>query len=234
MYQNLVVLDKTKHKDLKINPLTDLYFAKQSKFLPVTAQESAQIGSTFPIVFTGDETPSLICVISLGAGNLAINDDNKWITNYVPTHLRKYPFAIAGTKENPEQKIILIDEPSPLFSKTEGKALFNENGEQTETLNHAINFLSTHENQIKITANVAKIISESGILEEREISIGEGDEKKVLVDGFKVVNKDKLNRLSDAVLAEWVRKGIISLIDAHLKSLDNIQTLFNIAHQRQQ
>ena len=93
--------------------------------------------------------------------------------------------------------------------------------------------MSAHENEAIVTNNVAKVIAQSGILEDREISVGEGDEKKVLVNGFKVVSREKLNALSDDVLADWVRKGIITLIDAHLKSLDNIQTLFNIAHQRQ-
>jgi len=234
MYKNLVVLDKNKHKDLKVSNLTNLEFAKDSSFIPITAVEASAVGTSFPIVFSSDETPILIGLISLGGGNLAINDENKWIASYVPSHFRKYPFAIAGTKENPEQKIILIDEGSELFSTTDGEALFDENGSQTETLDHAIKFLSEHEKQSIVTANVAKVIGESGILEDREISIGEGEEKKILIDGFKVVDREKLNKLSDEVLADWVRKGIISLIDAHLKSLDNIQTLFNIAHQRQQ
>ena len=72
-----------------------------------------------------------------------------------------------------------------------------------------------------------------GILEDREISVGEGEEKKVLVNGFKVVNREKLNALSDDILADWVRKGIIAMIDAHLKSLENIQTLFEIVQKRQ-
>ncbi len=86
---------------------------------------------------------------------------------------------------------------------------------------------------MRVTLNVAKIIAQSGILEAREISVGEGDEKKVLVNGFKVVSREKLNALSDDILADWVRKGIISMIDAHLKSLENIQTLFEIAQKRQ-
>ncbi|PHS55934.1 MAG: hypothetical protein COB17_10650 [Sulfurimonas sp.] len=233
MYKNLVVLDKEQHKDLKISPLDDLSFAKSTAFVPVIANEVAQIGSAFPVVFTGDENPSLVSVVSLGGDSLAINAEGKWITPYVPSFLRKYPFSLASTQDKPEQKVILIDEESSVFSKSKGKQLFKKNGEQSETLEHAINFLTTHENQAIVTANVAKLISDSGILEDREISVGEGDEKKVLVNGFKVVDREKLNALSDDILADWVRKGIISMIDAHIKSLDNIQTLFNIAHQRQ-
>jgi len=233
MYKNLVVLDKVQHKELKINPLEDLSFAKQTAFVPVVANEVALVGAGFPVVFTADEKPSLVSLVSLGGESLAINAENKWITSYVPSFFRKYPFSLASTKENPDQKVILIDEDSSLFSKSKGKQLFKKSGEQSETLSHAIEFLTTHENQMIVTANVAKQIADSGILEDREISVGEGEEKKVLVQGFKVVNREKLNALSDDILADWVRKGIIGLIDAHLKSLDNIQALFNIAHQRQ-
>jgi len=233
MYKNLVVLDKEQHKDLKINPLEDLSLARQTAYVPVLANEVALVGAGFPVVFTGDEKPSLISLVSLGGESLAVNADGKWISSYVPSYFRKYPFSLASTQENPEQKVILIDEESPLFSKSKGKQLFKKDGEKSETLTHAIDFLTTHENQMIVTQNVAKVIADSGILEDREISVGEGDEKKVLVNGFKVVDREKLNALSDDILADWVRKGIISMIDAHLKSLDNIQTLFNIAHQRQ-
>ena len=233
MYKNLVVLDKEQHKELKISPLENLSFAKQTAFVPVIANEVALVGAAFPIVFTADKKPSLVSLVSLGGESLAINAEGKWMTSYVPSYFRKYPFSLASTQDNPEQKVILIDEESPLFSKSKGKQLFKKSGEQSETLSHAIKFLTNHENQANVTANVAKLIADSGILEDREISVGEGDEKKVLVQGFKVVDKEKLNALSDDILADWVRKGIITMIDSHLKSLDNIQTLFNIAHKRQ-
>ena len=233
MYKNLVVLDKEKHKSLKISSLDTLSFAKSMNFIPLVANEVALVASAFPVVFTADEEPSIITLISLGSDSLAINQEGKWIAPYIPSYLRKYPFALAATKENPEQKVILIDEESPLFSKSKGKQLFKKNGEQSETLTHAIDFLRTNENQMIVSKNVAKVIAQSGILENREVSVGEGDEQKVLVNGFKIVNRDKLNALSDDVLADWVRKGIIGVIDAHLNSLTHIDTLFKLAMQKQ-
>jgi len=233
MYKKLVVLDKEKHKSLKINPLENLNFAKKNSFVPVTALETALVGAAFPVVFTSGEHTSLVALVSLGGESLAINAEGKWITQYVPSFFRKYPFSLGSTKENPEQKVVLIDEESPLFSKTKGKQLFKKNGEQSEVLEHAIKFLTQAEQQMDITKNIAKLISDAGILEDREIAVGEGDEKQILVNGFKVVDREKLNALSDDILADWVRKGIISFIDAHLKSLEHIETLFKIAHQRQ-
>ena len=234
MFKNLEVLDKEKHSDLKINPLSDLNFAKQSPFIPVVANESAIVGNTFPVVFTAEENSSLVALVSLGTDSLAINNEGKWITQYIPSFLRKYPFSLASTKENTEQKVILIDEGSSLFSKSKGKQLFKKSGEQSETLENAIKFLTANEQQVITTKNIINEIVKSGILEDRDISVGEGDEKKVLVNGFKIVDREKLNALSDDILASWVKRGIITFIDAHLKSLDNIQTLFNLASQRQQ
>lgn len=233
MYKNLVLLDKEQHKELKLSPLENLSYAKDTAFIPVLANEVVLVGASFPVVFTGGKIPSLVSIVTLGGDSLAINADGKWITNYVPSYLRKYPFSLGSTKNNPEQKVILIDEESSLFSKSKGKQLFKKNGEQSDMLSHAIEFLTSHETGSVVTASIVKDIVDSDILEEREISVGEGDEKKVLVNGFKVVDREKLYALSDDILADWVRKGVITMIESHIKSLDNIQTLFNIAHERQ-
>jgi len=233
MYKNLVVLDKEKHSSLKIKPMENLNFARGLAYVPVMASEVELVGKVFPVVFTAEEEPSLVALVSLGGESLAITEDGKWISSYVPLFLRRYPFSLASTKENPDQKIVLIDEESELVNKKSGQALFSKDGEQTETLTHAINFLNAFEEQSNITKNVAKLISDSGILEDREITVGEGEESKTLVDGFKVVNREKLNELSDDILADWVRKGIINMIEAHIKSLENIDTLFKLAMQKQ-
>jgi putative transposase len=234
MYNKLVVLDKEQHKSLKVSPLEDLKFAKKMAFVPVLASEIAMVAETFPVVFTADENPTLVALTSLGGENLAINEDGKYITRYVPAFLRKYPFSLASSKENPDQKVILIDESASNVSKTKGKQLFDKDGNETEVLKNAIKFLGDYEKQNLTTQAIAKAIKEAGILEDREISIGEGEEKKVLIKGFRVVNKEKLNSLDDKVLADWVRKGIITFIDTHLKSLSNIEVLFKLASHAQQ
>ena len=233
MYKNLVVLDKEKHKNLKMKKMENLEFARNVAYIPVMASEVELIGQVFPIVFTSDENPNLVALVSLGGENLAITEDGKWISNYVPLFLRKYPFSLASTKENPEQRIVLIDEDSDLLNKKSGTALFTKDGEHTEALTHSIKFLHAYEEQNMITKKIAKIISDAGILEDREITVGEGEESKALVEGFKVVNRDKLNELSDDILADWVRKGIMNMIEAHIKSLSHIETLFKLAMQKQ-
>ncbi len=233
MFTKLVVLDKEKHKSLKVSALQNLNFAKDLKFIPILANEIGLVSEMFPVVFTADETPSLVALTSLGDKNLAINAEGKYISRYVPAFLRKYPFSLASTEKNPDEKVILIDEEAENVSKTKGKQLFTKDGKESEVLKNAINFLKDYEKQQAETIAVAKAIKEAGILEDREISIGEGDEKRVLVKGFQVVSREKLNNLDDKVLASWVRNGIITFLDSHIKSLSKIETLFKIASQNQ-
>jgi len=234
MYKNLQLLDKEKHKTLKVAAMENLFFAKDMPSVPLMLNEVDNVGKTFPVVFTSSEkSPSLISIVSLGNGNLAVNEDGKWITNYVPVALRKYPFAMASVKDNKDQKVIMIDEDSALVSKSKGKQLFKKDGSKSEILENAIKFLSDNEKYVYMTKKIVSEIEQSGILDDRDISVGEGEEKKTLVNGFKIVDKEKLHALSDDVLASWARRGILTFIDAHLKSLDNIQTLFNLSNQRQ-
>jgi len=145
--------------------------------------------------------------------------------------LRKYPFELIPKDKESDEKVILIDENAKVFSKTKGKQLFTKDGKESEVLKNAINFLKEWDREVQNTNAVLKAIKDADILEEREISIGEGDEKKVLIKGFKVVSREKLNKLDDKTLALWVRKGIISFIDAHINSLSKIDILFKLASQ---
>lgn len=234
LYKNLQILNKEKHFDLKLLEMEDLFFAKKLDSIPVLANELSTLGKSLPVVFKEvNESTILSMIVSLGNINLAIDEEGKWITNYLPIALKKYPFSLATFKDNKEEKVIMIDEESSFFSRSKGKPLFNKDGFKSETLQTEIKFLLEVDKYTQLTKGFISEISKSGILEEREILVGEGEEKKVLVDGFKVVSREKLNKLNNDILSSWVRKGIISFIDEHLKSLENISTLFKLASKRQ-
>ena len=232
MYKKLELLSKEKHKDLKIGELKDLFFAKDIPSFPVLANEFELVSQSFPIVFTSEENPTIVAITSLGNQNLAMNSEGKWLGSYLPAVYRKYPFTYASNQDNPEQRAVAIDVEAPHIGKDFGEALFDEQSNQTELLKGIIEFLNSYEQDAIRAKMIAKIISDAGILEDRELSIGEGETKQVLAKGFRVIDIKKLYDLDDATLASWVRNGIISFINIHLKSLDNMQTLMNLLYAR--
>ena len=232
MYKKLELLSKEKHKDLKIGKLNNLLFLKDIPSFPIITSEAELVASSFPIVFTADESPSIVAINSLGGENLAMNHEGKWLTSYIPAVYRKYPFTYVSNKDNPEERAVAIDVEAPHLSREFGIELFDENSNQTKFLKDTIQFLTSYEQDAMKSRMIAKIVLDAGILEERELSIGEGEEKRVLAKGFKVVDIDKLNALDDATLASWVRNGTIAFINLHIKSLDNMQNLMNLLFQK--
>jgi putative transposase len=233
MYTNLVVLNKEKHKNLKISSFENLLFAKEVVTLSLTYKEVAVVGKDFPVVFSNDEIPSFITLVSLGDTNLAITPDGKWITDYIPMAVLKYPFGVMQSGVNQDENIILIDESTSLLSKSKGKQLFKKSGEVSDTLQKAIKYVSVYDNQIKRTRLATQEIKQSGILEPKEIRVDTDGLKKALINGFSVVNQEKLANLDIELLARWEKNGIMELIKAHLLSLKNVNNLFTLAKNRQ-
>lgn len=233
MYKKLAPLNKENHKTLKISPVEDFSFTKENTHIPLLAGEIQKVAFDLPVVFTSDETPALIALVSLGAENLLVDEEGKWRTSYLPSYIAQYPFLLASQKENTEQKLVMVDEEASVISKRSGKQLFKKNGEDSDILKESVKFLTHFGQQLQMTQTIAKVIAEAGILDDQEITIGKGKEKKILVRGFKVVNREKLNALSDDILANWARKGIITLIDMHIMSLESVKKLFEYAQQAQ-
>ena len=73
------MLDKEKHKSLKVSPLENLNFAKELSFVPVLVTETAAVSEMFPVVFSAGENSSLVSLTALGGSNLAINTEGKYI-----------------------------------------------------------------------------------------------------------------------------------------------------------
>lgn len=233
MYSNLTVINKIKHKNLKVSKIENFSFAKDVKFIPAVYTETSLIGEDYPLVITAGENPFLGVIVSLDGDNLFLNEEGKWYGSYVPAYLRKYPFALGASNQNPEEKLLLIDIDSSLVSESVGGAIFNEDGTQSELFQEKITLISAYERDRKKTEEIIKILVNADILESGEITVGEGEEKKVLVNGFQAVSRAKFEALNSETKKDWEAMGITKFVEAHLNSLNNINRLFALARQQQ-
>ena len=181
MYKKLVKLNKNDHKDLKISQVKNLDFARNNSSFPVLVSEMVKFNLLFPLVFTLDENPQIIALTTLNNINVSINNDGLFVGNYIPAYYSKYPFTFIALKDKPDQKVVAIDEEADNLSYELGNDLFDEDMQQTTLLKDAISYLSSYEEQAIKTFSLTKIIADANILEEREVSIGEGDEKEILI-----------------------------------------------------
>lgn len=224
MFEKVEALDKSKHQDLKFNPANNYSFASKISAVPLSYTELVRASKYYPIVISGQERPLPQALLSLKQGeNSFIDENGRWQVPYVPAHIRRYPFILAKADDEGNYAVS-IDPEAPHLSTKQGDPLYTANGEPSEILNRAMEFLKRYHQEMLDTERLFQGLQERELLWNKQFTIGE-DENQRTVRGFKAVDTEKLGELDNETLGDWVKRGIMGLIYAHLHSLDNLGVL---------
>lgn len=147
LHKKPIALDRVAHRNLKIRrdqSALDATTGLNAFF--ITAAEFADACKEYPILFLragkdeqGKDLCAPVTVFGLLKGENLVYRHGRWNARYVPALLRAYPFAMAPTPD--KQFVVCFDETSPVFSQTEGQALFDEKGEATPYLEEVRQFV---------------------------------------------------------------------------------------------
>lgn len=229
-YKNVVPINKEQHGELFLEPVEGFDFANETSSLYIAAVEFAQAAREYAIVFGKDPEGVVFPSVLLGLEpkqNLYVDKKGKWDARYIPAYARRYPFILArasGTGE--DQYTVCIDEGYTGFNTAkEGKPLFDKNGEQTEILNQAMDFLKEYQNHVELTRIFCNNLAELDLLEPMTANIEMKSGEKLSIGGFFAVNRDKLKALKPGKLADLVKTDQLELLYIHLQSLRNVNLL---------
>jgi hypothetical protein len=231
MFNKLVPIQKDSHKNVKINPIDSFSFASKFHIASVSVNEYARAAACYPIVFVkGPENQGFrsVALFSTTEGeNAFVDSEGKWDAPYVPAILRRYPFAVAPINQDAEKPsyAICIDEESPVYSETEGRALFNEDGTESEYFNTVRDFLTDVQKHDVLTNGFCELLDKHGLLVEQSLDITAPDGKKKRIGGFHLIDEKKFRDLPDQVFLELRHRGALDGIYAQLCSLGQIQAL---------
>ena len=227
-YKNVVPLNKDVHSELYIESIDGYQHTKETNSIYIAAIEFIKSAFEYPIVFTQSDDKKVFPVVLLGLEknqNLFVDNNGKWLADYIPAYVRRYPFILA-TNDDASNFTVCIDESYPGFNTAkEGQPLFNDKGEQLDLLTQAIDFLKDYQNHVQLTTLFCENLSKLDILEPMQANIEKSSGQKFSVGGFMVVNREKLKALKPAQLAELVKTDQMELIYAHLASLNNLNGL---------
>jgi hypothetical protein len=115
-----------------------------------------------------------------------------------------------------------IDPKAPHFSQEQGDPLYTQDGQPTELVNRAAEFLRRYQQELMETERLFSVLADKGLLADKKFDIESGGQQ-ISIRGFKTVDWDSLKNLDDDSLADWVRQEIMGLIFARLHSLDNVR-----------
>jgi len=220
-YTRPELLSVERHGEKSLAPIANFKFARGTNSIPLSGTEFAPAMRHYPIVFSEEAAPFPMAILGLrNAENLFLDTDGRWDEGaYVPAYVRRYPFIFMAGPDQ-QQFALCIDAASDFVVEGESNPLFRD-GVPTEMAKNALAFCTSFQAEYEKTRSFAAALVERKLLETRTASIDLADGQRLFFGPFCVVDETKLREVPNAVIADWLRRGWLAWIHAHLLSFAN-------------
>lgn len=225
-YRAPVVLHSAVHGAWRLKP-GDLSFAAGAAYVPVVLGEFDQACCCYPVVFTGD-TGHPVAVLGLNDGQNLFVEHGVWAAGqYVPAYVRRYPFNFAPVPGS-ERFALVIDAAPEWVTEDEGEgAPLFENGEPGAVTRQALQFCEAWQADFAGTEAFVQALRDRDLLVEKRADATLPDGRRYALDGFRMVDPERLQALDDATVVDWHRRGWLSRISLHLASIGRFAALLD-------
>jgi len=229
-YRELVPLSAEAHAAWRLKD-GDAAFVEDAAYAPLLCGELAAASRDCPVVFAAGEAAP-IAILGLERRNLFVAD-GRWAPRvHVPAYVRRHPFGLLAVTDT-DDFILAIDAGADrvVRSGEYGAPLF-ENGEPSALTLQALAFCDAFKSEAVATAAFSRALLNKELLIDRraEITLPEG--RKLGLDGFQIVDRDKFQELDADTLVAWHGKGWLALVHFHLASLERFSDLLALQQER--
>jgi hypothetical protein len=179
------------------------------------------------VVFARTET-GLVSLALMGTAerkNAFVGPDMQWTGRYIPAFLRRYPFVFSVEQGTDRMTLCMDESFEGLNTENRGERMFDADGNPTTYLSTVLRFMEDYQATFNRTQAFCDRLEERDLLEEARIDYRLSDGTQGVVSGFLRVSAERLRALDDDVLGGMVRTGEMDLIQAHLLSLMNAESL---------
>ncbi len=226
LYEQPEILTLEQHGELGINPEASNYgFTRSIISVPLVAAEMASAQKDYPVVFSDIERVAPVAVLSLlPEENMFVGDGGAWDANsYIPSYLRRYPFALAGSAN--DQYVMVIDRACEAIGPGAEQLFFSE-GKLSDSAQQMVDFCGKYEAESRRTLAFSERLKELDLIVAQRVTTNQGDDEEPLATYF-AVDGQKLMSLPPDVLHELAQQGYLAFIFAHLFSLENWKRLID-------
>jgi hypothetical protein len=217
------------HRTLRVRKSRNFPHASSQHMVILVACEIMSTAVNYPVVFAKHpETGRFLCLAILGlesGENLFFNKDG-WKATYIPLNITRTPFAMCESGMGDDAMLICIDENSPYISETEGAALFDENGGQTEFLENVVSSLSDMASHERHTQLFIKKLVDLRLLVPISIVMtdSEGQDTE-LMEATYTISEGRLRELPNAQLLDLHSADYLGLIYSVINSLEIVNRM---------
>ncbi len=222
--------DYSKHAKLKVKPNPGFAHAKNRNLVAVSVAELGICSGNFPLVFVKapeDKRYVLMAMLGLKAGENMYFGEQFWESTYVPLAVQRHPFIVGIDErvQDNEQLATCLEMDSPFLNEKEGVALFNEDGEESETLRNAHQLLSSMFEGGKFTGQFIQKLVELNLVVTLDLSLQLRNGEMHKVSGLFTVDENALKDLSAEQLKELQVLGFLAPCYLMLVSLYQLNQL---------
>lgn len=227
-------LDPLRHGALRIGPVNDWSIAARMHAVFSAVDEWPEAALEFPILFVhsgeldagGAPVVTPIVLLGLAQGeNLAV-EGTRWRARHVPAFIRRYPF-VSGREG------VLIDEAWRGLSPVEGEPLFDAQGLAAPALRRALERLDRFDAAARQTRAVCARLGSLELFKPMQADATLPDGRVLSIEGFSVVDEERLQALPDAQVLALHRDGLLRAIHLHLASLATMPALIERKARRE-
>lgn len=218
---NIVVLNNTLHRKVRVTASAALALGDNQHFVPVAVSEFPALALHYPILFAKDaDTGQFYCGAMLGfdAGENLCIDEQREDGLYRPLNLRRGPFYTAGDE-------LAVDLEHPRVSATGEHPLFDETGNPSLYLQSVMGIMRELKPGLARTTVFIRTLLDLQLIEPVAIKSQFDDGSRRETDGLYTVSQDALAGLDDKSAVDLFRRGYLQLIYLQRASLGNVTAL---------
>ena len=232
---NPVALNNKTHRDLRVITSRGAGFGENIHIVPVIADELGNLVLDYPVCLIKDPETGrfkMSALLGFDPGENLYLEGDRWNALYVPLHVQRQPFMVGysapggagGGQGNP---VITIDMDSRRVQKSEGEALFNEDGSNTPFLDHMNTLLAGLMDGMKSTEYFVETLANHDLIEPAQFNIEFADGEKKSYEGLYTVNDEKLAELKGDVLEDLHSRGYLRATALMMASLGHVSRLIS-------
>lgn len=215
-------------------------FLSDVNLVPVTLGEIAQAGARYPIIFMGEARLPVAVMGLRQNSNLFVSPETGELEKYayLPAYVRRYPFVAAVHKDETERFTVCVDADSHLMSDEPAEPFFTEDGQPTEFLNRAIDFVRRFEAEVATTNAFIARLKELDLFEQQQTNWQPRDANSqpvgdpIVIATYWSLSGEKLRALTPTVLAELRDNAYLGGIYAQMMSMSQWDGLTGRANAR--
>lgn len=228
-YQDIIPIDRTLHQQWALSPLPNAEFSRSAHAVLLLGSEFVEASHEYPIVFVRNgEQVMPIALLGLRDGeNLFVDAQGKWDARYIPAYVRRYPFTF--TEVPGGHALLSIDKACLGLDKTGqiGQRLFDQEGKETDLLKNMLVFTQSYQEDYLRTRQLCTELDKLGLFKDMNMMATLPNGERFNMNGFLVVDEQKLLGLEQADITSLFRSGALGSIYAHLISMGNATHLMN-------